>query len=182
VLAESPAVQCTQIRPAPEKIVAALRAARPFDRLEITDDDRARIGCMAVEVKSESMRAALPEADFIARLGLCVDTFCLDRASLARVMQLVSKTNQFDITTPRATVEEVRALAGSERSIPRAVAARDGKRLGPRFLPTARNAACTDFPSRHGFMPDADGTWRHDPARLAATHPAGRLAPAAVSV
>jgi FkbH-like protein len=232
VLDQHPAVQCIQIPSAPEKIVAALRAARPFDRLEITDDDRARIDRMAVEVKRESLRAALPEADFIARLGLCVDTFCVDEASLARVTQLVNKTNQFNITTPRLTVEEVRALAASERSILRAarvvdrfgeygltcvgcasaaadgawsldfflmscrvlgrgvetsfladiaaeVAARGGKRLGARFVPTARNMVCSDFLPRHGFMPNADGTWWHDPDRLAATRPAGRLAAAA---
>jgi FkbH-like protein len=231
VRAKHPAVRCIQIPSARENIVAALRAAHPFDRLEITDDDRARIERMAVEVKRESLRAELPEADFIARLALSVDTFRVDEASIARVTQLVNKTNQFNITTPRLTVEEVRALAASERSILRAakvvdrfgeygltcvgcasaaagdawsldfflmscrvlgrgaetsfladiaaeVAARGGKRLGARFVPTARNGVCADFLPRHGFVPDADGTWWHDPARLAATRPAGRLAPA----
>jgi FkbH-like protein len=230
VLAKHPTVRCIQIPSAPENIVAALRAARPFDRLEITDDDRARVDRMAVEVKREGLRAELPEADFIARLGLCVDTFCIEETSIARVTQLINKTNQFNITTPRLTADELRALAASGRSVLRAgkvvdrfgeygltcvgcasvaagdtwfldfflmscrvlgrgvetsfladiaaeVAARGGKRLGARFVPTARNTVCADFLPRHGFARDADGTWWQDAAGLAATRPAGRLSP-----
>jgi FkbH-like protein len=230
VLAKHPAVQCIQVPSAPETIVPALRAARPFDRLEITDDDRARVDRMAVEVKRENLRAELPEADFIARLELCVDTFCIGETSIARVTQLVNKTNQFNITTPRLTAEELKALAASDRSILRAakvvdrfgeygltcvgcasaqagdawsldfflmscrvlgrgvetsfladiaaeVAARGGKRLSARFVPTARNTVCAGFLPRHGFVLDADGTWWHDPARLASTRPASRSAP-----
>jgi FkbH-like protein len=115
-----PEVLCIRTPSAPERIVAALRDARPFDRLEVTADDRARVDRIALEVKRESLRAELPETDFISRLELCVDTFPVDEVSIARVTQLVNKTNQFNITTPRLTAEEVRALAASERSILRA--------------------------------------------------------------
>jgi FkbH-like protein len=222
-----PEVLCIRTPSAPERIVSAIRAARPFDRLEITADDRVRADRMAVEVKRENLRAELPEADFIARLGLCVDTFPVDDVAIARVTQLVNKTNQFNITTPRLTLEEIRALAASECSILRAakvidrfgeygltcigcasagdgdawlldfflmscrvlgrgvetsfladiaaeVIARGGRRLGARFVPTAKNAVCGDFLPRHGFVPDADGVWWHDTARLAANRPASR--------
>jgi hypothetical protein len=49
-----------------------LRAARSFERLEIAGDDCARIDRMAVEFKLENLHSAPPEADLIARLGLCV--------------------------------------------------------------------------------------------------------------
>jgi FkbH-like protein len=224
-----PEVLCIQTPSAPERIVAAIRAARPFDRLEITADDRARVDRMAVEVRRESLRAELPEADFIARLGLCVDTFQVSDVSIARVTQLVNKTSQFNITTPRLTVEEVRALAASKRSILRAakvvdrfgeygltcvgcataaagdawsldfflmscrvlgrgvessfladiaaeVVARGGRRLGARFVPTAKNVVCADFLPRHGFVQDVEGVWWSDTAPLAANRPAGRSA------
>jgi hypothetical protein len=36
---------------------------------------------------------------------------------------------------------------------------------------------CADYLSRHGVVPGTDDTtWWHDPARLAATRPAGRRA------
>lgn len=106
-----PEVMCILVPPEPERLVATLRSARPFDWLEITAEDRARADRTAVEAQREILRAELPEADFIARLGVQVDAFPVDELSIARVTQLINKTNQFNLTTPRLSIDEVRTLA-----------------------------------------------------------------------
>lgn len=120
-----PEVLCIQIPSAPEKIAASVAAAHPFDRLEITADDRARADRVALEIERESLRAKLPEQEFIARLDLCVDTFPVEDPAMGRVVQLINKTNQFNLTTPRLTVEQVRRLAASENSLLRAAKVSD---------------------------------------------------------
>jgi FkbH-like protein len=144
-----PDVLCIQIPSAPENIVGTLLAARPFDRLEVTADDRARADRMVEEVRRERLRAELPEADFIARLGLLVDAFRVNDAAIGRVTQLINKTNQFNITTPRLTAEEVRVLAASDHSI--LMAAKVADRFGEYGL------TCVGCASAAG-----DDVWRLD--------------------
>jgi FkbH-like protein len=123
-----PGVLCIQAPSAPEQLVATVRDARPFDRLEITADDRVRVDRMTTEAHRESLRAELPQADFVARLALSVDTFPVTEPSTVRVTQLINKTNQFNLTTPRLSIEEVRALATDDQVV--FVAARVSDRFG----------------------------------------------------
>lgn len=120
-----PEVMCILVPAEPERLIVTLRSARPFDRLEITAEDRARADRAAVEVRREILRAELPEADFIARLGVQVDAFPVDELSIARVTQLINKTNQFNLTTPRLSTDEVRALAADMGAVFRAAKVSD---------------------------------------------------------
>ncbi len=90
--------------------------AQLFDRLEITSDDRARVDMMRQEIERRELAQKLTEGDFLASLGLEVRLFAPAQADLARVTQLLNKTNQFNVTTRRYSLDEVRALcAGSDR-------------------------------------------------------------------
>jgi FkbH-like protein len=88
-----------------------------FDLAEITDEDRKRTEMIAAEQAREQVRETLSEADFRAALGLEIDIFRAEKQHLARVAQLINKTNQFNLTTLRRTQDEVEALARSPAHI-----------------------------------------------------------------
>ncbi|MGH9759901.1 MAG: HAD-IIIC family phosphatase, partial [Blastocatellia bacterium] len=64
VLAGHPKVRCIQVPSAPELIISTVRRAMPFDKLQITNDDRLRIERHTVEAKRSELRQSLPLAEF----------------------------------------------------------------------------------------------------------------------
>ncbi|HML10333.1 MAG TPA: HAD-IIIC family phosphatase [Stellaceae bacterium] len=97
----------------PADIVATMQALSLFDQLEITDEDRKRADMMRAERDRESFGAQISHADFLRALDLKVDLFRAKTEDLGRVTQLINKTNQYNLTTIRRTLDEVRALAAS---------------------------------------------------------------------
>jgi FkbH-like protein len=108
-----PQVLCVQLPEDPAEWLAALRGLTCFDRLEVTREDRERTGMMQVEQTRQAVAARMDEAEFLRSLGLKVSVFRAGPGELERVAQLINKTNQFNLTTRRRTLEEVRALAAS---------------------------------------------------------------------
>ncbi len=113
----------------PWKLVELLSSQPFFDAAVVTDDDVNRLN----EYKAQAQRAELASSagnrdDFLASLGIvCTFLSALD-APLARSVQLLAKTNQFNLTTRRhsaAEVEEFASRAGGQ-----AVAVRVRDRFG----------------------------------------------------
>jgi FkbH-like protein len=125
VLARHPKVSCIQVPAAPELIISTVRRAMPFDKLEITNDDHSRVERFAVEAKRSELRQSLPLFEFIASLDLHVDTMNASADNLARITQLINKTNQFNLTGIRLTQDQVRTMARSAAHIVRAAVVRD---------------------------------------------------------
>ncbi|HWD56769.1 MAG TPA: HAD-IIIC family phosphatase [Stellaceae bacterium] len=98
----------------PADIVATIQALTLFDQLEVTDEDRKRADMMRAERDRESLGAQISHGDFLAALDLKVDLFRAKTEDLGRVTQLINKTNQYNLTTIRRTLDEVRALANSD--------------------------------------------------------------------
>lgn len=82
-------------------------AARLFDRLDITEDDRRRVDMMRQEMERRELSQKLTETDFLASLELQIDIYPPAPADQARVAQLINKTNQFNVTTRRYSFEDV---------------------------------------------------------------------------
>jgi FkbH-like protein len=113
----------------PWKLVELLSSQPFFDAAVVTDDDVNRLN----EYKAQSQRAELASSagnrdEFLASLGIvCTFLSALD-APLARSVQLLAKTNQFNLTTRRhsaAEVEEFASHAGGQ-----AIAVRVRDRFG----------------------------------------------------
>jgi FkbH-like protein len=113
----------------PWKLVELLSSQPFFDAAVVTDDDVNRLN----EYKAQAQRAELASNagdrdEFLASLGIvCTFLSALD-APLARSVQLLAKTNQFNLTTRRhsaAEVEEFASHAGGQ-----AVAVRVRDRFG----------------------------------------------------
>jgi FkbH-like protein len=98
----------------PWKLVELLSSQPFFDAAVVTDDDVNRLQ----EYKAQSQRAELASNagsrdEFLASLGIvCTFLSALD-APLARSVQLLAKTNQFNLTTRRRSAVEVEEFAAS---------------------------------------------------------------------
>ena len=92
----------------PLQYIAALDDSGAFDHLVITHEDRQRARQYQDEVqrKDLELRAASPE-DFLRALAMRVTIGPIDRATMARVVQLLGKTNQFNVTTRRYSEAEL---------------------------------------------------------------------------
>jgi FkbH-like protein len=95
----------------PAEIVPALRKLTFFDRLETTDEDIARVDMMRAEQERKSLSVTMSTEQFLREINLKIELFVAQPEDLARVAQLINKTNQFNLTTIRRTLDEVRSLA-----------------------------------------------------------------------
>jgi FkbH-like protein len=84
--------------------------ARLFDRLDITADDTARVDMMQQEMDRRQLAQSMTDADFLSSLGLEVFLYPPGATDLARVTQLVNKTNQFNVTTRRYALDDIASL------------------------------------------------------------------------
>ena len=98
----------------PAEIVAAMQALTLFDQLEVTDEDRKRADMMRAERDREVLGTQISHSDFLRALDLKIDLFRAKTEDLGRITQLINKTNQYNLTTIRRTLDEVRALAASD--------------------------------------------------------------------
>lgn len=107
-----PMVACVTVPADVAAYPAALSAVRLFDRERISEEDRTRSDMMLQERDRKALVATLGAEEFRAALGLVVDIFEAAPEHVARVAQLVNKTNQFNLTTRRKTAAEIGELAG----------------------------------------------------------------------
>jgi FkbH-like protein len=110
----------------PWKLVGLLSAQPFFDAAVVTDDDVNRLN----EYRAQAQRAELASSagdrdEFLASLGIvCTFLSALD-APLARSVQLLAKTNQFNLTTRRRSAAEVEEFASAPGGQAIAVRVRD---------------------------------------------------------
>ena len=119
-----PKVAVPELPADPAHYVRTLAEAGYFEAVAFTADDRARAGQYAANLERESLAAAASgDMDaFLGALGMTVESGPVTALNLARVTQLVNKTNQFNTTTIRRTEAEVAALAadpaGADAAVP----------------------------------------------------------------
>jgi FkbH-like protein len=98
----------------PAQFVSMLQGVVLFDRLDITAEDLARVDMMRAEMDREDLNAKMTKDEFLKALELKIEVSRAKPDDLSRVTQLINKTNQFNLTTIRRSLEEVRALARSQ--------------------------------------------------------------------
>lgn len=109
---ELPMVQVPELPDDPALYEATLAAAGYFEALNITSEDRERVRLY----RENSERTRLEESStdmqgYLESLNMVLTWSAFDRASLARVVQLINKSNQFNLTTRRYTQEQVLEMA-----------------------------------------------------------------------
>ena len=111
--AAQPEVHSVLLPEDPADILSHIRSLTHFDRFEVTQEDRSRADMMRAEQEREVLSSSLTKEDFRRSLGLRLDFFSAGPEDLERIAQLINKTNQFNLTTIRRTLDEVRQLAKS---------------------------------------------------------------------
>lgn len=95
----------------PMRLVSMLSEYGGFDSLRQTDEDRKRADSYLQEAqRGEVMASAASSEDFYRSLGLKLGIFSARSEQSGRLHQLLMKTNQFNMTTERISVEEFRRL------------------------------------------------------------------------
>lgn len=113
IQARLPEVTCLLAPEDPAGLPGLLRGSDLFDTLNVTAEDRSRAQMVIEEQRRQGDSARMSEEEFRAGLGLTVDVFAPEPQHMARIAQLINKTNQFNLTTIRRTQPEIEALARS---------------------------------------------------------------------
>ncbi|WP_067440419.1 HAD-IIIC family phosphatase [Nocardioides jensenii] len=109
-----PGVRVVKVSDEPSEIAELTATLTGFRFARVSSEDRERTGMFQVEAERRSAAAEAPShADFLASLALTVRLFEPTEAHVARVAQLINKTNQFNLTTVRRDDAEVAALVAS---------------------------------------------------------------------
>jgi FkbH-like protein len=105
---ELPMIAVPEMPEDPSTFAGTLAVAGYFEGLRTTEEDRLR----CVQYKANAERTQLREtttdiASYLESLRMTMVAAPIDDMSLARVTQLINKTNQFNLTTMRLTQAEV---------------------------------------------------------------------------
>lgn len=111
-----PDVTSVQLPEEPAEIVPFMQSLTHFDGLSVTEEDQRRADMMRAERAREAL-GTLPLQDFQRALDLKIRLAPAAEHELGRVTQLINKTNQFNLTTIRRTIDEVRQLSLSPRHL-----------------------------------------------------------------
>jgi FkbH-like protein len=111
-----PQIAVPELPPDPAHYVRCLARAGYFEAVAFTPEDRQRHEQYAANASREAERASAQTlSEFLAGLGMSIQYGRLRTVDLERVTQLINKTNQFNLTTRRRSLQEVAALAADER-------------------------------------------------------------------
>ncbi|MBV9783883.1 MAG: HAD family hydrolase [Acidisphaera sp.] len=115
---ELPMVLVPEVPADPALVPQALADAGYFEAVAITEDDRRR----SQQYQGNRARAALAASatdmqGYLRSLEMQLLWRRFDRVGLPRIVQLINKTNQFNLTTRRYTAEEALAVIGDARAL-----------------------------------------------------------------
>ena len=122
-----PEVAVIELPADPADFPAAVDASRWFEVAEVTHDDRGRADQYGVRAAASALAETMDLSEFLASLEMRARVAPIDALSSARCVQLLNKTNQFNLTTRRFTRGEFAAALEAPDSLARSV------RLSDRF-------------------------------------------------
>jgi FkbH-like protein len=123
---ELPMVAVPEAPPDPALYARCLSDGGYFETLSFTGDDRQRAQHYRDNARRESVRAESTNMDdFLVSLQMNLEVGELDAANQARIVQLINKTNQFNLTTKRYSAEELKSLVARRGTVLRHFRLRD---------------------------------------------------------
>jgi FkbH-like protein len=106
-----PDVTVVELPEDPAEFVQALDAGLWFEAVDLTDEDRVRAEQYRSARRRRDYEASFESLDsYLASLEMSADVRCIDEADMDRVVQLIGKTNQFNLTTRRHAPAKVRQM------------------------------------------------------------------------
>lgn len=118
VRASLPLVAVPELPADPAGYVRCLADAGYFEAVAFTGDDRNRAAQYAANAQRQTlMQSSQSMDDFLRSLNMSLVFGPFAHVDLARVTQLINKTNQFNPTTRRYNDQEIAALAGAPENL-----------------------------------------------------------------
>jgi FkbH-like protein len=112
-----PMVAVPEVPEDPALVPGVLAAAGYFESLAVTDEDRVRTAqYQENRARDELLASSTDLESYLRGLDMRMVWKRFDRLGLQRIVQLINKTNQFNLTTRRYTEEEVAAIMADQRS------------------------------------------------------------------
>lgn len=126
VRASMPEVEVVEVPEDPAQYVRALEQGLYFEAHVTSTADAARAGQYRAENARRAVREKMESIDaYLASLEMVADVRPIDEADLPRVIQLIGKTNQWNLTTRRHTEADVRRLLTTPDSVALTLRLRD---------------------------------------------------------
>ena len=107
-----PEVHVIDLPAGPAHFAGALRSSPVFERLALSQEDRARgTYYLAERQRAQLQSTGVALDDYYRSLGIVVEIGAVTSRTIARVAQLTQKTNQFNLTTRRYSEQEIAVKA-----------------------------------------------------------------------
>jgi FkbH-like protein len=108
---ELPMVAVPEVGEDPTGFIAAIADAGYFEGLSVTEEDRERTSQYQGNKAREALKASTTDLEsYLRGLEMQLVWKPFDRIGLPRIVQLINKSNQFNLTTRRYTEEDVLAV------------------------------------------------------------------------
>jgi FkbH-like protein len=118
VRAELPEVTVVEVPAEPAHFIRALEESLTFETNGVTEADSQRSSQYAAESqRRDSLAASASPDEYLASLEMMAEVLPIDAANLDRVVDLVTKTNQFNLTTRRHSRAAVAEMAEAARGV-----------------------------------------------------------------
>jgi FkbH-like protein len=105
---ELPEVAVPELAEDPALYIGTIAGAGYFEALALTAEDRERSRQYQANSERESMRESVTDmASYLRGLEMQLVWSPFDSVGLSRIVQLINKSNQFNLTTRRYTMEEI---------------------------------------------------------------------------
>jgi FkbH-like protein len=115
---ELPMVAVPELPEDPTLYASTLAAAGYFEATRLTQEDLDRSALYQANARRGSLMASATDlAGYLRSLEMRAIWSRFDRIGQARIVQLINKTNQFNLTTRRVTDEEITALIEDNRAL-----------------------------------------------------------------
>ncbi len=113
-----PDVTVVDVPEDPALYIQALASGQWFEAVAVTAEDKERTEQYRAEAQRREVQASFATMDdYLASLNMVGNVRRVDDADLARVVQLLGKTNQFNLTTRRHGTDTVREMLSHPRTI-----------------------------------------------------------------
>lgn len=111
---ELPQVSVPEVKHIPGDFISVLERFKYFESTALSKEDIERHQSYKANVQREELKTSASSLDeFLRDLDMKAEIGPFDEVALPRVVQLIGKTNQFNLTTRRYSVEQVRHIAES---------------------------------------------------------------------
>ena len=113
-----PEVEVVEVPEDPSEYIRALEAGQWFEAVSLTAEDRERSKQYRAEAQRREIKSDFASIEeYQLSLKMLGDVRAIDEDDFPRVLQLIGKTNQFNLTTRRHSPEAVRKILSQPDSV-----------------------------------------------------------------